>query len=212
MIENALLATVPQDEDDDAREMVKQAPKHPILLFAEHLILHELGNVEKSGESEAENCNRIIKVLRKFPLKRMTKAAEEQFMAGIEVSDGTKKRSKENNKQGSKESENEKSEQNQDNEVPDQDVEDEDEKSDTVIEESQEEKSPDDERSQESEEKEESTDDEPKMPTISEIRQHVMLLLSSGYKVRFSNLPYLANVVAGLNQHARDYSTKYSDF
>ena len=212
MIENALLATVPQDEDDDAREMVKQAPKHPILLFAEHLILHELGNVEKSGESEAENCNRIIKVLRKFPLKRMTKVAEEQFMAGIEVSDGKTKRSKKN-KHGSKESESEKSEQNQDdNDVPDQDVEDEDEKSDTVIEESQVEKSLDDEQSQESEEKEESTDDEPKMPTISEIRQHVMLLLSSGYKVRFSNLPYLANVVAGLNQHARDYSTKYSDF
>ena len=86
MIENALLATIPQDENDNATGIYKEEPKHPILKYAEYLILHDLGNItDPDQENEGENCNRIIHILKKFPLKKMTVEAEEVFRKSMDL-------------------------------------------------------------------------------------------------------------------------------
>lgn len=82
MIDNALIATLPQDEDDS--NAYKEVPKHPIMRYAENLILHDLGNItDCEKESGGENCNRIIHILKKFPLKKMTPEAEAIFVEDL---------------------------------------------------------------------------------------------------------------------------------
>ena len=46
---------------------------------------------------------------------------------------------------------------------------------------------------------------------MSEIRNHVLLLLSSGWRVRFDNLNFLANVVAGLNKFYNNIGIEVAD-
>ena len=139
MIENALLATIPQKEED---VVVAEKPKrHAILLFAEHLILHELGNPD-SDETESENCNRILGILKTFPFRRMTPEAEKLFVESLPKDED----------EGA---------------IP--------------------------------------------LPPMQEIRQYIMRLLSSGHMVRYSNLPYLANLVSGLNQYYECVGVEVAD-